>query len=111
MPHDDPAATDPLTLHGVVVETEDGSAMREMAECFVEEYLRGGFDAQAVLQMFKTRGYAGPFLACQTLGEDVIRKIIDEQLALRNRHRATGCHAQAEDADRTGDTSLPVLNI
>ena len=32
MPHGDPDPTDPLTLHGVVVETQDGQAIREMAK-------------------------------------------------------------------------------
>ena len=67
MPYDDPDATDPMTLHGVVVETESDAAMRDMAECFVEEYIRSGFEADRILKMFQTQGYAGPFLAYQTL--------------------------------------------
>ena len=82
MPYDDPDATDPLTLHGVVVETETDDAMRDMAECFVEEYIRGGFDADRILRMFHTQGYAGPFMAYQALGQDVVRRIIEEKLSL-----------------------------
>ena len=63
MPYDDPDPTDPMTLHGVAVETEDDGPMIDMAACFVEEYLRSGFDADRVLGVFKTQGYAGPFLA------------------------------------------------
>ena len=105
MPYDDPDPTDPMTLHGVVIETEDDSAMRDMAECFVEEYIRSGFDADRILRMFRTEGYAGPFLAYQTLGEDAIRRIIDELLALWG-----GRAAKAPAVPDTGGrTSLPVL--
>lgn len=38
MPYDDPDPTDPMTLHSVVVETRDNSAMTDMAECFIDEY-------------------------------------------------------------------------
>ena len=40
MPYGDPDHTDPLTLHGVVVETDDPTCVQEMAACFIEEYLR-----------------------------------------------------------------------
>ncbi len=105
MPYDDPDATDPMTLHGVVVETESDAAMRDMAECFVEEYIRSGFDVDQVLKMFQTRGYAGPFLAYQTLGEDAIRRIIDELIPLWG--------GRKDKTDRSssvnGQVSLPVL--
>ena len=103
MPYDDPDPTDPMTLHGVAVETEDDGAMIDMAECFVEEYLRSGFDADRGLQVFKTQGYAGPFLAYQSLGEDAIRKMIEEQLSFRNLHRTP------PDERVSGTVSLPVL--
>ena len=106
MPYDDPDATDPMTLHGVVIETEDDGPMRDMATCFVEEYLRSGFDAERILQMFQTKGYAGPFLAFQTLGGSAIRKIIDEQLLLRNGHRSPAPLRCGAD----GGLSLPVLD-
>ena len=105
MPYDDPDATDPMTLHGVVVETESDAAMREMAECFVEEYIRGGFDEDRILKMFQTQGYAGPFLAYQTLGEDAIRRIIDELIPLWGRRK----HETARSSSGTGQVSLPVL--
>ncbi len=84
MPCNDPDPSDPMTLHGVVVDTEDCRAMREMAECFVEEYARLSVDEDRILRMFTTQGYAGPFLAYQTLGEDAIRKIIDNEMSVRN---------------------------
>jgi hypothetical protein len=106
MPYDDPDTTDPMTLHGVAFDTESDEAVREMAECFVEEYIRSGFDSDRVLRMFKTQGYAGPFLAYQTLGEDSIRKMIEEQISLRNHHRAQPPSGLGAD----GRIGLPVLD-
>ncbi len=106
MPYDDPDATDPMTLHGVVVETQNDNAMREMAECFVEEYIRSGFDADRILRMFKTQGYAGPFLAYQTIGEEVIQSIIVEMFALWG-----GRNIVIESPSVTGvNISLPILD-
>ncbi len=105
MPYDDPDATDPMTLHGVVVTTENDDAMRDMAECFVEEYIRSGFDADRILKMFQTQGYAGPFLAYQTLGEDVIRRLIEELMPLWGHRR----DKTAQESSVNGDVSLPVL--
>jgi len=80
MPYDDPDATDPMTLHGVVLDSgaPPPEAIREMAECFVEEYARMGFDPQRILRMFQTRGYAGCHMAYEELGEAAIRTMIDE---------------------------------
>ena len=87
MPYHEPDKTDPMALRGVVIETDSDSATRDMAECFVEEFLRSGFDAERILEMFRSREYAGPFLATQTLGEDAIRQIISELTSLRG-HRS-----------------------
>ena len=106
MPYDDPDATDPMTLHGVVVETTDSGPMRDMAECFIQEYLRSGFDADRILGLFKTRSYAGPFLAYQTLGENTIREMIDKQSFVRSRPRTQ----VQPDADAESAISLPVLD-
>lgn len=81
MPYDDPDPTDPMTLHGVVVETSDDAAMLEMAECFIDEYARLGFDANRILHMFDTRGYAGPFMATQCLGKKKIHELVHQVLA------------------------------
>lgn len=81
MPYDDPDPTDPMTLHGVAVETSDDAAMLEMAECFIDEYARLGFDANRILHMFDTRGYAGPFMAAQSLGKDKIHELVHQVLA------------------------------
>ncbi len=104
MPHGDPDPTDPMTLHGVVVETEDDRAMREMAECFIEEYIRSGFGPERILKMFGTREYAGPHLAYRLLGAEAIGAMVDRHAALR-------AHRKSVPAVRSGngDICLPVL--
>jgi hypothetical protein len=104
MPYGDPDATDPMTLHGVIVETKNDEAMRDMAACFVEEYIRSGFDADRILKMFKTQGYAGPFLAYQTLGESAIGRIIHDLMTL------WGGRAAQSHPTSNKQISLPVLD-
>ncbi len=83
MPHDEPDASDPMTLHGVMFETDSDDAMREMAVCFIEEYARDGFGAERLWDLFAGQEYAGPCLAYQTLGGEVIRQLIDEHMKSR----------------------------
>ncbi len=78
MPYEDPDPTDPMTLNGVVFETNSDHAMREMAACFIDEYLRLGFGCERIMKLFQTRSYAGPHMAYRSLGEDAIQKLIDE---------------------------------
>lgn len=100
MPYEDPDPIDPMTLHGVEIETEDGTAVYEMAECFVEEYTRLGFGADRILRMFNNKAYVGPFLALQALGEPVIRGLIDEFTQRRGGDR------EAPPMDKRADGSL-----
>lgn len=82
MPYDDPDPSDPMTLHGMVLDDEGPTpaAMREMAECFAEEYARLGFDRTRILKMFTTKGYAGPFMAHEMLGATEIAGLVDDVL-------------------------------
>lgn len=106
MPYEDPDPTDPMTLHGVGVETDNDDAMVEMAACFIEEYARLGFDARRIERMFHTQGYAGPAMALNVLGEERIRKLIAEEVALRGPRTANknGCTATS------AGIALPVLD-
>ena len=106
MPCNDPDPTDPMTLHGVGVETEDAGANRKMARCFIEEFCRMGFDRERLLHMFRKREYAGPFMAYQDLGEAEILTLIDEEIALRGPRRAPDTGGRVTD----NEISLPILN-
>ena len=106
MPYQDPDPTDPMTLHGVVVETGNDSATREMASCFIEEFLSMGFDRTRLIKMFKHPGYSGPHMAYCELGEAAIVDLIEQHMNIRG-HRIdrAGLVKKA-----TGEISLPVLN-
>ena len=80
MPYKDPDSTDPMTLHGVMFETENDQAMRGMAECFIEEYRRAGLDRDRLIEIFANKDYAGPHLAYRTLGEQLIRDLIEDHM-------------------------------
>jgi hypothetical protein len=95
-----------MTLHGVSIETGDDSAMLEMAECFIDEYARLGFDANRILHLFNTRGYAGPFMAATVLGNERIRGLVAAVLARRGERRAP---ALGRTTEKRG-IGLTVLN-
>lgn len=107
MPYDDPDPTDPMTLHGVAVEVEDDSAMRAMAECFIEEYARMGFSEEMLFRVFRNPGYAGPYLAYRSLGEAWIVERITQQMALRGPRRPAQESVVIEE--RSGVVRLRVL--
>ena len=106
MPHQDPHPTDPMTLHGVMFETDSPDAMRVMAECFIQEYCRMGFSRRRIANLFTAKGYAGPNLACQTLGEAAILGLIDECL-LRWGPRTNRLPLESNEQ---GDFVLPVID-
>lgn len=105
MPYGDPDATDPMTLHGVGVLTEDDSAMAEMAACFVEEYARLGFSEERILQMFRTAGFAGPALARRVLGEETVARIVRDEMA----KWGPGVPGRLQMDQTTAGLGLPVL--
>ncbi|MCK6456367.1 MAG: hypothetical protein L6Q92_07535 [Phycisphaerae bacterium] len=105
MPYDDPDPTDPMTLTGVEIATDDPGAIRAMAECFIEEYVRLGLSAEAIAELFESRRYAGPTLALDGLGSKVILELIQEQMLLRGPRAARVQIAKTAG----GSIQLPVL--
>ena len=104
MPYEDPDPQDPMMLHGMSFETDD-EAIRDMATSFIEEYLRLGFSADRILNLFATSGYAGPHLAYRVLGETIIASLLDEHL----RRRGPRQHRLRVDRNARDDINLPVL--
>lgn len=104
MPYGDPDITDPMTLNAVALEVDDPACVRNMAECFVEEYVRLGFDAPRIVELFRGAEYAGPGLAYRTLGEPAILQLIELEFLRRGR-----CIATAAWPPPPGIIALPVL--
>ncbi len=76
MPMKEPGSEDPMELVGVRLPVKDDTAVKEMAECFIEEFIRMGHSVDEVFALFKNPFYAGPHEAYRNLGEDWISKMI-----------------------------------
>jgi hypothetical protein len=70
-------ADDPMELVGVVLPA-DAEATRDMAYVFAEEFARLGFDSRRILRLFRQPFYAAAYQAYCALGEDAVRRIIEE---------------------------------
>jgi hypothetical protein len=79
MPYNDPDATDPNMLVGVMLPAQ-AEASRDMAYVFAEEFARMGHDKQQILALFKNPYYGGAHGAYRQLGETETVSIIDECL-------------------------------
>ena len=79
-------ADDPFELTGVVLPTPDESSLREMATCFVEEFLRDGWSDEQLRAMFRNPGYRGPYLVWRQKGDAYVESVIQE---VRQRWRPT----------------------
>jgi hypothetical protein len=106
MPYDDPDPTDPMTLHGVELETDDPEATQRMAECLVEEFVRLGLSRERVLELFTDGRFFVPALALRELGVPAIAALIDAQFQMRG-PRALRV---AVNHDPRGACQLPILD-
>jgi len=77
MPYDEAIPEDPLELVGISVPATADS-MREMAYTFAEEFALMGYDAARLMKMFRGPRYAGAHRAHQVLGDDEVRRIVEE---------------------------------
>jgi hypothetical protein len=77
MPKDEVDPRDPLELRGVGLVTEQDTSER-MAECFIEEFLRLGHDADQILALFRNPHYTGTNMVWQNRGEAFVRAKISE---------------------------------
>jgi hypothetical protein len=76
-----PEADDPFALSGVGVPDPDGTAVREMAACFAEEFLRLGFPPGRVLALFESPRYPLAHRAYAQLGAAETRALIERLAA------------------------------
>jgi hypothetical protein len=80
MPKDEFDFNDPLELNGVAFQTHEDSTA-EMAETFIEEFMRIGYGHKQILALFRNPHYLGPNLALEKRGEPFIRDLIAEVFA------------------------------
>ena len=80
MPKDEFDFEDPMELNGVAFVTQEDTT-EAMCECFVEEFMRMGYDAKQVLSLFRNPHYLGMNMVLEQRGEGFIRDRIAEVFA------------------------------
>lgn len=80
MPKDEFDFEDPFELNGMAFLTEEDTT-NDMAECFVEEFMRLGYNHRQILALFHNPQYLGPHMAFEKRGEPFIRILITDVFA------------------------------
>ena len=80
MPKDEFDFEDPLELNGVALYTDEDTS-RDMAECFVEEFLMLGYGHKQLLALFRNPHYLGMNMVLQNKGEPFVKEVISDVLA------------------------------
>ncbi len=80
MPKDEFDFEDPLELNGVALLTDEDTS-GAMAECFVEEFMRMGYNHKQVLALFRNPHYTGMNMVLQNKGEPFVRDVIADVFA------------------------------
>jgi hypothetical protein len=82
MPKDEFDFDDPLELNGVGIECPEDTT-QEMTECFIEEFIRLGYNPNQILALFCNPHYVGLNIPMQNRGEQFVRDTIAEVFARR----------------------------
>ena len=75
MPHDKFVDEDPMDLVGLVLPGEPGQ-LEAMAECFVEEYVRMGWDEPRLMTLFTNPMFLATHRVYRAKGEEYVRALI-----------------------------------
>ena len=78
MPSKEPEPDDPLELTGVMLAVPDETSLKEMAVCFVEEFLRDGWSDEQLRAIFGNPHYRGPYLVWRQKGDAYVDAVIQE---------------------------------
>ena len=80
MPKDEFDFEDPLELNGVGFLTEEDTT-DAMCECFIEEFMRMGYNAKQILALFRNPHYLGMNMVLEKKGEEFVRDSIGRVFA------------------------------
>ena len=80
MPKDEFDFEDPFELNGMALMTHEDTT-NDMAETFIEEFMRMGYGHSQILALFRNPHYLGPNMALEKRGEPFIRDLIAEVFA------------------------------
>ena len=80
MPKDEFDFEDPFELNGMAFMTREDTT-NAMAETFMEEFMRMGYNHKQILALFRNPHYLGPNMALEKRGEPFIRDLIADVFA------------------------------
>ena len=80
MPKDEFDFDDPMELNGMAL-LSDEDTTDAMTECFIEEFMRLGWNHKQVLALFRNPNYIGMNMVLQNRGEDYVKNFIAEVFA------------------------------
>jgi len=80
MPKDEFDFEDPMELNGVGIASIEDTT-EAMTECFIEEFMRLGYNAKQIYALFRNPHYLGMNMVVQNRGEQFVRERIAEMFA------------------------------
>ena len=80
MPHDEFVAEDPMELVGMILPGQPGM-LEAMAETFVDEYVRLGWDEERLMALFRNPFFQGTYRVYHLRGEAYVRGLIRRTIA------------------------------
>lgn len=80
MPKDEFDFNDPMELNGMALLSEEDTT-DAMTKCFIEEFMRLGYNHKQVLALFRNPHYIGMNMVLQNRGEEFVKHAIQEIFA------------------------------
>lgn len=77
MPKDEFDFNDPMELNGIGIASEEDTT-EAMTECFIEEFMRLGYNAKQIYALFRNPHYIGMNMVVQNRGDLFVRERIAE---------------------------------
>ena len=88
MPKDEFDFEDPLELNGVALVTYEDTT-DAMCECFIEEFMRIGYNHKQILALFRNPHYLGMNMVLEKRSEEFVKEKIAEVFGRWTRHPYT----------------------
>ncbi len=105
MPKDEFDFDDPMELNGVAL-LSDTDTTETMTECFIEEFMRMGYNHKQLLALFRNPHYLAMNMVLQNRGEPFVRNKIAEIFARWG--RPIPCSGSGSTKGEKTHTSSPV---
>jgi hypothetical protein len=83
MPKDEPHSDDPLELKGMVFPNQGEQDVREMTTSIIEEYMRIGWKAESILELFRNPRFRMTNTIYREKGEKFVQEMIDKVMSKR----------------------------